>query len=109
MGAAGIDVSVDVKNTGAVAGDEVVQLYTHQRSGSASRPSRELKGFERVATAAGESRTVTIHLSPGDLSFWSPATHQRATEASTYDVWVGGSSTAVAHAEFNVTSTMTQR
>jgi beta-glucosidase len=109
MSATGIDVSINVKNTGAVAGDEVVQLYTHQRYGSASRPSRELKGFERVALAPGKTRTVTIHLSPADLSFWSPQTHQRATEASTYDVWVGGSSAATAHAEFKVTSTTSQR
>jgi beta-glucosidase len=109
MSSAGIDVSVEVKNSGAVEGDEVVQLYTHQRSGSASRPSRELKGFERIALPPGESRTVTLHLTPADISFWSPATHQRATEASTYDLWVGGSSTATAHAEFNVTSTITQR
>jgi len=44
-----------------------------------------------------------------DLSFWSPATQQRATEASTYDVWVGDSSTAVEHGEFEVKTTMVQR
>jgi len=109
MTATGIDVSVDVKNTGALAGDEVVQLYTHQRYGSASRPARELKGFERIALSPGQARTVTIHVSPADLSFWSPQTHQRATEASTYDVWVGGSSTATAHSTFDVTSTTVQR
>ena len=50
-------MSVTVENTGAVAGDEVVQLYVHQRSGSAARPVRELKGFQRVTLAAGaESR-----------------------------------------------------
>jgi beta-glucosidase len=108
MSASGIDVSVDVKNAGAVAGDEVVQLYTHQRYGSASRPARELKGFERVALAPGETRTVTLHLSPADVSFWSPLTHQRAAEASKYDVWVGGNLMATAHSEFEVASTIVQ-
>jgi len=108
MGTDGIDATVDVKNTGAQAGDEVVQLYTHERFGSASRPARELKGFERISLAAGESRTVRLHLSAYDISFWSEATRRRATEASTYDVWIGDSSTAAAHAEFSVPATMVQ-
>ncbi len=49
-------VSVDVANTGAVAGDEVVQLYVHQKAGSDSRPMRELKGFRRVTLKPGETR-----------------------------------------------------
>ena len=53
-------VSVDVTNKGAVAGDEVVQVYTHQRAGSASRPVRELKGFKRETVAAGETTTVEV-------------------------------------------------
>jgi beta-glucosidase len=101
----GIDVSVDVKNAVGRAGDEVVQLYTHQRSGTASRPLRELKGFARIALAPGEEKTVKLHLSTADLSFWSPSTHQRETDASTYDVWVGDSSTATQHAQFDVTAT----
>lgn len=108
MGKDGIDASVDVKNTSDREGDEVIQLYTHQRYGSASRPSRELKGFERIRLTAGETKTVSLHLSLADLSFWSPATHQRATEASTYDVWVGDSSTAANHAQFDVTVTSVQ-
>ena len=108
MDTQGLDVTIDVRNTSNVAGDEVVQLYTHQRSGSASRPTRELKGFERVTLAPNETRTVTLHLTPQILSFWSPTTHQRAAEAATYDVWVGDSSTASSHAEFNVVHTMVE-
>jgi len=104
----GIDASIDVKNTSSTPGDEVVQLYTHQRSGSASRPARELKGFTRVHLLPGETKTLTLRLSPADLSFWSPATRERATEASTYDVWVGDSSTAVDHAQLQVTTTVVQ-
>jgi beta-glucosidase len=104
----GIDASIDVKNTSSTAGDEVVQLYTHQRFGSASRPTRELKGFTRIHLVPGETKTITLRLAAKDLSFWSPATRQRATEASTYDVWVGDSSMAVEHAQFDVTRTMVQ-
>jgi beta-glucosidase len=108
MDAGGIDATIDVKNTSDRAGDEVVELYTHQRFGSASRPTRELKGFERISLAAGEAKTVRLHLSPSDISFWSPATHQRAAEASTYDVWVGDSLAASEHAQFDVTTAMAQ-
>jgi beta-glucosidase len=108
LGQSGLDVSVNVGNTSSRAGDEVVELYTHQRSGTASRPSRELKGFERIALKPGETQTVTLHLSPADLSFWSPATHQRSTEASTYDVWVGDTSSATEHTQFDVTATTAQ-
>lgn len=106
MSAVGVDVSVDVKNTSTRSGDEVIELYTHQRYGSASRPVRELKGFSRIALSPGETSTVTLHLSPVDVSFWSPATHQRAVEASTYDVWVGDSLTATEHAKFDVRTSM---
>ncbi|WP_174241357.1 beta-glucosidase BglX [Granulicella sp. L46] len=105
----GIVVSIDVKNTSGTAGEEVVQLYTHQRFGSASRPARELKGFTRISLQPGETKTITLHVAAKDLSFWSPGTRQRATEASTYDVWVGDSSMAVEHAQFDVTTTMVQR
>ena len=66
-------VTVDVQNTGAVAGDEVVQLYVHQRYGSDSRPVRELKGFERVTLAPGETKTVRFTLGPDELRYWSTA------------------------------------
>ena len=105
MEANGIDATIDVKNTSTRAGEEVVQLYVHQRSGSASRPTRELKGFTRISVAPGETKPVTLHLSPDDLSFWSASTHHRATEASTYDVWVGDSSSATDHAQFDITTT----
>ncbi len=96
------NVSIDVENTSAVAGDEVVQLYTHQQAGSASRPRRELKGFTRVHLNAGEKRTVNIPLHASDLAFWSPATHQTAVEPGTFDLWVGDSSIATQHAIFTV-------
>jgi beta-glucosidase len=98
-----LHVTVDVENEGAVAGDEVVQLYIHQRAGSASRPVRELKGFERVALAAGEKKTVRFSLGPEELKFWSPQAKAWVVEPEEFDVWVGGDSRATLHSAFRVT------
>jgi beta-glucosidase len=94
--------SIDVENKGGVAGDEVVQLYTHQRAGSASRPRRELKGFTRTHLAAGEKRTVSLTLHASDLGFWSPETRRWAVEPGQFDLWMGEDSTAAEHAAFSV-------
>jgi beta-glucosidase len=101
---ASVKVSVQVKNVGSLTADEVVQLYTHQRAGSASRPVRELKGFRRVTLKAGESKTVTLALDTNDLGFWSNATRHFAIEPGMFDLWVGNSSTSNEnHATFEVT------
>jgi len=97
-----LTAAIDVQNAAAVAGDEVVQLYTHQRAGSASRPRRELKGFTRVHLAAGEKRTVPLTLHASDLGFWSPQTHQWAVEPGLFDLWMGEDSTAAEHVTFAV-------
>ena len=98
-----VTVSVDVTNAGSRDADEVVQLYIHQRHGSASRPVRELKGFERVTLAAGESRTVRFALGPAELRHWNAAARDWVIDASTFDVWVGGSSAAERSSSFRVT------
>jgi beta-glucosidase len=95
-------VMIDVTNTSTVPGDEVVQLYTHQISGSASRPRRELKGFERVHLDAGEKRTVTLTLKASELGFWSPQTHAWAVEPGKFDLWAGDTSAATEHTGFEV-------
>lgn len=101
---ASVQVSIDVKNDSSVAGDEVVQLYTHQRAGSASRPVRELKAFRRVTLKAGETQTVTLGLNSQELGFWSTATRKFGIEPGTFDVWVGNSSTSTEnHATFELT------
>ena len=97
------EVSMDVTNTGAVAGDAVAQVYIHQRYGSASRPVRQLKGFERIALQPGETKTMKFTLGKDELQFWSPQSKQWVVEPSTFDVWAGGDSTASLHAEFSVT------
>lgn len=98
-----IDVSIDVENTGKLAGDQVVQVYTHQRSGSASRPVRELKGFRRITLKPGERQTVTLRLDTKELSFWSPQTHRRSIEPGVFDLWVGTDSNASQHATLEIT------
>jgi beta-glucosidase len=89
-----VTVSVTVTNTGSVEGDEVVQLYVHQRYGLASRPVRELKGFERITLGAGEAGDVHFRLGPNELQYWNAATCSWVVDASTWDVWVGCDSTA---------------
>jgi beta-glucosidase len=88
------EVLVDVENTGPRAGEEVAQLYIHQRYGSASRPVRELKGFERVALAPGAKRTVRFTLSKAELTYWSGAAKKWVQEPAVFDLWVGADSRA---------------
>ncbi|HEX7729107.1 MAG TPA: beta-glucosidase BglX [Terracidiphilus sp.] len=97
------EAEVDVTNTGSVEGDAVAQVYIHQRYGSASRPVRELKGFQRVTLKPGETQTLKFTLGKDELEFWSPQTKAWGVEASTFDVWAGGDSTATLHAELEVT------
>jgi beta-glucosidase len=97
-----LEVSVELQNTSPIAGDQVVQLYTHQRSGSASRPERELKGFRRVTLKPGEKQIVTLALDTHDLGFWSSQTHQWSIESGPFDLWVGTDSSATQHATFTV-------
>jgi beta-glucosidase len=89
-----ITVSVEVTNAADREADEVVQLYLHQRYGTASRPVRELKGFQRVTLAAGQTQTLSFQVGPDERRYWNAAAHDWVTDTSTFDVWVGGDSTA---------------
>jgi beta-glucosidase len=97
-----VSVSVEVANNGDREADEVVQLYIHQRYGSSSRPVRELKGFQRISLGAGESRTLQFSLGRAELSYWNAAARDWVLDASTFDVWVGGDSTAELATTFQV-------
>jgi beta-glucosidase len=97
-----VTVSVAVTNAGERAADEVAQLYIHQRHGTASRPVRELKGFQRVALAAGESRTLEFRLGPDELRYWNAAVRDWVIDATTIDVFAGGDSTAELTASFTI-------
>ncbi|MEZ4707241.1 MAG: beta-glucosidase BglX [Caldilineaceae bacterium] len=98
----GVTVSVDVTNTGAVAGDEVAQLYIHQKWGTDTRPMRELKGFARITLQPGETQTVTFQLGPEELCYWSTSAGDWIQDAAEFDLWVGGDSLATLHAGFAV-------
>jgi len=84
-------VSVDVTNTGEMAGDEVVQLYIRDRISSVTRPVKELKGFCRITLKPGETRTVTFAITPDKLSFLD-AHMERVVEPGLFDIMVGSSS-----------------
>ncbi len=99
-----VTVSVDVTNTSGRAADEVVQLYIHQRYGTASRPVRELKGFRRITLAPNETRTVQFPIGPDERRYWNAAAvRDWVQDASTFDVWVGGDSMAELSATFEIT------
>jgi len=97
-----VAVTADATNTGSVVGDEVVQLYIHQKAGSDSRPMRQLKGFERLTLKPGETKTVTFHLGPAELGYWSTNTGKWVQDAEAFDVWVGADSLATLHVDFAV-------
>jgi beta-glucosidase len=96
------EVTADVENTGGRAGDEVVQLYIHQQSGSASRPVRELKGFRRIALAPQEKTTVRFSLGPKELTYWSASLREFVQDGIKFDVWVGEDSNAPLHATLTI-------
>ncbi len=94
-------VSVDVRNTGSVAGTEVVQMYIRNTEASVEQPVRELKGFTRVTLAPGETKHVTFPLGFDELNFYN-VDIKKTVEATTYDIWVGGSSLATAETKLKL-------
>jgi beta-glucosidase len=97
-----LTVSVDLKNTGTRGADEVAQLYLHQRHGTAARPVRELKGFQRVTLGPGETRTLRFAVGPEARRYWNAAKKDWVADAATFDVWVGSDSRAALKASFEV-------
>jgi beta-glucosidase len=96
-----ITVGVDVRNTGSVAGTEVVQLYIRNTAASVEQPVRELKGFARVTLAPGEQKHIEFPLGFDELSFYN-AEIKQTVEPTTYRIWVGGSSLATAETNLQV-------
>ncbi len=83
--------SVTVTNTGSRAGDEVVQLYVHDKVASVTRPVRELKGFKRVGLAPGASETVSFTITPDMLSLYN-IDMKRVVEPGEFEIVLGPSS-----------------
>jgi beta-glucosidase len=96
-----LKATVNVTNTGGVDGEEVVQMYVRDLVGSITRPVKELKGFEKIALKAGESKTVTFTLTPDMLAF-----HRQdmtyGTEPGEYKLFVGGNSRDVKETGFTL-------
>lgn len=86
-------VSVTVKNTSDIAGEEVVQLYIHDKVASVTRPVKELKGFEKIMLKPGESKTVKFSLGPDELGFFNNK-GEFIVEPGDFDIMVGGDSNA---------------
>ena len=96
-----VTASVQLKNTGACTGTEVVQLYIQDIAASTVRPVRELKGFARITLAPGEEQTVSFRISEAELAFHR-ADGSYGTEPGAFRVWIGGSSTTENGAEFTL-------
>jgi beta-glucosidase len=86
-----VDVSVEIENTGTMSGDEVAQLYLHERVTSVERPLKSLRGFQRIHLDAGAKQTVHFHLAAPDLAVFNQDL-KWIVEAGTFDVMVGASS-----------------
>ena len=96
-----ITATVDVKNTGSRAGDEVVQLYIHDPVASISQPVRRLRAFQRVTLDPGQTQTVSFRLDRSDVGFYDNS-DRFVVEPGTIDVYVGDSSAATLNGSFQV-------
>ncbi len=94
-----IAVSIDVTNSGARDGGEVVQLYIHDVVGSVTRPVKELKGFKKINIKAGETKTVKFTIEVNDLSFYNSDLRFGA-EPGSFEVLIGSNSRDLKKAEF---------
>lgn len=95
-----IEASVILKNSGKVKGKEVVQLYLHDQFASVTRPVRELKGFELVELAAGESKKISFTIGPEMLEFYS-ANRKWEAEPGTFTIYIGTNSATKRKANFH--------
>ena len=86
-----IKVIVSVKNTSSIAGEEIVQLYIHQKTASIVRPVKELKGFEKVKINAGETKEIVFYLTDKELGFYNN-NGDFVVESGMFDIMVGTNS-----------------
>ena len=87
-----VTVEVKIKNTGPVAGQEVVQLYVHEQCPKLVRPEKELKAFNKVALQAGEERTVSFQLKRRDFAYYDTFRHDWIVNPGKFEILVGSSS-----------------
>jgi beta-glucosidase len=87
-----LTVEVSVKNTGPVAGKEVIQLYLREQHPLVLRPEKELRAFQKVALSPGEEKTVTFRLSKRDFAYYDTAVRTWSVRSGDFDILAGGSS-----------------
>ncbi|MCP4760646.1 MAG: glycosyl hydrolase [archaeon] len=85
-------VSVDVKNTGKVAGAEIVQIYMGDNECSVDRPPKELQGFTKIKLEPGETKTASVELDQSAFEFYSESEHKFIAEDGKFTIWAGNSS-----------------
>ena len=96
-----LKANVTVRNTGKYAAEEIVQLYVRDLVGSVVRPVKELKGFERVALAPGETKTVSFELPVSELAFWN-IDMEYVVEPGEFNLWIAGDSASGEPVKFDV-------
>lgn len=87
----GVTVTVDVTNTGSLAGKEIIQVYVHDQQSGLVRPEKELKGFAKVELQPGETRSVSIPLDFRAFAYYHPDYKQWITEDGEFDILIGAS------------------
>jgi beta-glucosidase len=93
----GLTVTVDVTNTGHMAGKEIVQVYVHDRAWALVRPEKELKGFAKVALQPGETKSVAIKLDFRAFAYYHPEYKQWITEDGDFDILIASSAAHIRH------------
>ncbi|MHC1739767.1 MAG: glycoside hydrolase family 3 C-terminal domain-containing protein [Anaerolineaceae bacterium] len=93
----GITVTVDVTNTGKVAGKEIVQVYVHDQKSRLVRPEKELKGFAKVELKPGETKSVSIHLDFRAFAYYHPSFKTWITEDGDFDLLIASSAADIRH------------
>jgi len=95
--AEGLIVTVDVTNTGDMAGKEIVQVYVHDHAAGLVRPEKELKGFAKVSLQPGETKSVAIELDFRAFAYYHPEYEQWITEDGEFDILVASSAADIRH------------
>jgi beta-glucosidase len=90
-----VTATVDVTNAGRRAGTETVQLYTHQRQSRVQQPVKQLRAFQKVTLAPGQTKRVSFRLAARDLAFWDVTRSRPVVEDASHDIAVGASAADV--------------
>ena len=91
-----LKVAIEVNNTGAVAGTEVVQLYIAEKNPTVLRPNKELKAFRKLAVESGKKAVVTFEVDKKMCAFWCDKSHAWTTNPGEYEILIGTSSADIA-------------